>query len=753
MSESDPNGRTGVEDGDEWSNRHWRRLKFLFGSLVVSFLAIALALAVENPPESDASFATAPVSYSLTGVFAFLLLAAPFLTSYFISRDKAELDRYFEGVAPRAWYTVLLFNAVTSGVYALWYCYVRWQQIPDRRRTGADPPPEDTGSAGSTETTADRFSEVTGAVRDALVAGRRAVASRRTSGGRDPVDAPGAPVETTGESPSADRLAAAAPGEVDATRLGKARQRFSVWLYDDPPVAYLEDGEQPAYLLRHANERLRVTHPDGREEKLGGRLPIGERYLLVTDRRLVYLSGNPIGDDTARAFRYEDLASVGATDGFTGGELTFTGDDGTTYTFPTATSFGSKVGLRSSQVAEAADYVRERLADPTETGDERVEPTAAAEPTPDDDGGTAKREPATSTTGGETAGPAANGSDRDSSATAGRETAGGDRGAHSGEPGGARSADGDDRPTVADAPDDGDSATAVSGPSDAGRSAVAVPQEVPSAPDVRVDHDELTDEQPIGSGGNADVTRATLSTADGDVTLAVKRPRMAGTLHSEEVERLLEEAETWSKLDDHDHVVGIVDYGADPLPWIAMEYMDGGDLGDRAGEMDAHQALWTAIAVTKGVRHAHRRGVAHLDLKPENVLFRTVGGAWDVPKVADWGLSKQLLEHSKSVEGISPHYAAPEQFDDDYGPADDITDVYQLGAVFYELFTGRPPFEGTPTQVMRGVMAERPTPPSELADVPDGLDEVLMTALARERDDRYESVLLLRNELQDLSDW
>ncbi|WP_251328425.1 serine/threonine-protein kinase [Haloplanus pelagicus] len=300
--------------------------------------------------------------------------------------------------------------------------------------------------------------------------------------------------------------------------------------------------------------------------------------------------------------------------------------------------------------------------------------------------------------------------------------------------------------------------TAVSTPADDGPDVEAPgadrpgpPERIPRAPDVRVDYDALTDEEPIGGGGNADVTKATLPTPDGDVTLAIKRPRMQGTLHTDAVERLLAEAETWDKLDDHDHVVGVVDYGAEPLPWIAMEYMDGGHLGTRAGDLPFEQALWTALGITKGVRHAHRMGVAHLDLKPENVLFRSVEDAWDVPKVADWGLSKHLLEHSKSVEGLSPQYAAPEQFDDEFGSVDDITDVYQLGAVLYELFTGRPPFEGKPAKVMHRVLHEDPTPPSDVADLPSALDGVLLTALAREKADRYESVLYLRDALRDVT--
>ncbi|WP_439330995.1 protein kinase domain-containing protein, partial [Halorubrum ezzemoulense] len=119
---------------------------------------------------------------------------------------------------------------------------------------------------------------------------------------------------------------------------------------------------------------------------------------------------------------------------------------------------------------------------------------------------------------------------------------------------------------------------------------------------------------------------------------------------------------------------------------------------------------------------------------------------------ADWGLSKHLLEHSQSVEGLSPKYAAPEQFDEQYGPANDITDIYQLGSVFYELFTGRPPFGGKPTKVMRAVIEDQPTPPSEVADVPQELDEILLRALAKEKDSRYDDIVYLRDAFRELYD-
>ena len=164
-----------------------------------------------------------------------------------------------------------------------------------------------------------------------------------------------------------------------------------------------------------------------------------------------------------------------------------------------------------------------------------------------------------------------------------------------------------------------------------------VPPQIPDTPRPSLSYEDITLGDPLGRGGNADVYYATAATPQGDLELAVKEPRMGGgeTLNTEVVERMMQEAETWQQLDGHDHVAGVVDYGAQPLPWIAMEYMDGGHLGERVGEMDTAQKLWTALSVTEGVYYAHNRGIAHQDLKPENILFRRVDGAWDAPKMAD----------------------------------------------------------------------------------------------------------------------
>lgn len=262
------------------------------------------------------------------------------------------------------------------------------------------------------------------------------------------------------------------------------------------------------------------------------------------------------------------------------------------------------------------------------------------------------------------------------------------------------------------------------------------------------DFEHLAD---IGTGGNATVAKMAYQGPGPDV-VALKQPQMQGTLEIDAVDEFTSEADTWAKLDDHDHIVGVLDWGSTPFPWLALEYMDGGDLSDRLGQVDSAEAFYIGRCVARAVRHAHRRGVAHLDLKPENILFRQTSDGWDVPKVADWGLAKMLLDHSKSVEQLSFHYAAPEQFDSDtFGSPDDFTDIYATGAVVYAMLVGEPPFPGSMASVVHSVTTEEPDPPSDhVGGLPRGTDAVLQQALAMEKDDRYESVLDLRRDLNTL---
>jgi serine/threonine protein kinase len=247
--------------------------------------------------------------------------------------------------------------------------------------------------------------------------------------------------------------------------------------------------------------------------------------------------------------------------------------------------------------------------------------------------------------------------------------------------------------------------------------------------------------------------------------VALKEPLSQDTLTTEGIEDFLNEAETWETIDrrerqkprwdNAEHIVGIIDTGEE-LPWIAMEYMDGGSLTDR---LDAHpeglqinKALWIGECICRGVEIAHNCGVAHLDLKPDNILFRTTPeGKWAVPKVADWGMSQALSANADSTEGLSVEYAAPEQFKPkEFGKPDTLTDIYQVGAIVYSLLTGEPPYTGSQTSIKSDALqADPPTPVSTLRNNSNEvLDTVVQTALARSKSDRYRSITTFQQALR-----
>lgn len=271
-----------------------------------------------------------------------------------------------------------------------------------------------------------------------------------------------------------------------------------------------------------------------------------------------------------------------------------------------------------------------------------------------------------------------------------------------------------------------------------------------SPPATDLTYTELDLGEQLGETGTATVFEAQVRGSAPLDRVAVKQPERSATLRRETVEQFLHEAEVWAGLDDHPHVVGVVDYGAEPLPWIAMEFMDGGSLVDRSPS-SFPEALWIALGVARAVRHAHTRGVVHHDLKPANVLFREPGEGWAVPKVADWELAQQLLEAGDGPDAYTPRYAAPEQVEPaTYGTPDRRTDIFQLGVLWYELFTGTHPFGGAADPV--AAAESGPAPPSAVADLPPALDDLLLTALAPEPAARQEDVLDLRRGLERVAD-
>ena len=154
-------------------------------------------------------------------------------------------------------------------------------------------------------------------------------------------------------------------------------------------------------------------------------------------------------------------------------------------------------------------------------------------------------------------------------------------------------------------------------------------------------------------------------------------------------------------------------------------------------------------AVARGVSEAHRLGVVHRDLKPANILMAADG----TPKVADFGLAKlvdgdSLLTHSGTLIG-SPSYMAPEQTGDSAVAVGPASDVHALGAILYELMTGRPPFRGpSVSATLDLVRTVEPVPPSRLvAQVSKDLETICLKCLAKEPSRRYETAGALADDL------
>jgi serine/threonine-protein kinase len=216
--------------------------------------------------------------------------------------------------------------------------------------------------------------------------------------------------------------------------------------------------------------------------------------------------------------------------------------------------------------------------------------------------------------------------------------------------------------------------------------------------------------------------------------------------------RFQREAEAVARL-KHPNIVQVYDVGdSDDRAYFTMEYVESGSLSQKlAGTpQPARHAAQLVATLAGAVQAAHERGIVHRDLKPANVLLAEDG----TPKVTDFGLARRqddVADLTQTGMAIgTPSYMAPEQargHADAVGPA---VDVYALGAILYELLTGRPPFRAaTATETVQQVISQEPAPPSRLnSQVPRDLETICLKCLQKEPGRRYAGAAALAEDLR-----
>ena len=255
-------------------------------------------------------------------------------------------------------------------------------------------------------------------------------------------------------------------------------------------------------------------------------------------------------------------------------------------------------------------------------------------------------------------------------------------------------------------------------------------------------------EAELGRGGMGVVYKARQTDLGREV--AVKMVLSAHLASPEALERFQDEARAAAGL-AHPNIVTVYEAGQiEGQPFFAMQYIAGSSLSQliRTGLMEPHEAARILLSITEAVHHLHRHGIIHRDLKPSNILLDEAG----IPYVTDFGLVKVLRgdSHRTTTGAIvgTPSYMSPEQAAGrrDLGPE---SDVYSLGAILYELLTGRPPFrEDNPLDTLVQVLESEPVPPRKLRpEIPVDLQLICLRCLEKSSAERFGSADALAKAL------
>ena len=254
----------------------------------------------------------------------------------------------------------------------------------------------------------------------------------------------------------------------------------------------------------------------------------------------------------------------------------------------------------------------------------------------------------------------------------------------------------------------------------------------------------------LGIGGMGRVYKVQDSKVEEKIALKLLNPGMG--VDADTIERFRNELKLARKI-SHRHVCRMYDMSeVDGIPFITMEYVPGEDLKSlirRIGQFTIGKAVFIVKQICEGLVEAHRLGVVHRDLKPQNVMIDREGNA----RIMDFGIARSLRTKGITDTGIimgTPEYMSPEQVE--AKEIDSRTDIYSLGIILYEMLTGQVPFKGdTPLSLaVKQKTEEAPDPRTINTHIPEDLSRIILKCMNKDKNDRFQDAEELLNKLGNI---